>query len=235
MMTPGRFRAYTVLVAMGALLASSAPLPAQAAAATVSVDPTRTTGTLPADVLGLSYEADRLTTVPGFDPSQGNIAALLSNLGSSHVRIGAGAVDYFVYWNPSGGPLPSWAKTSLKPADLVRLAQLSAATGWKVELGVNLGHEDPTLIADEAKSAATAFAGQPGSQLADMECGNEPNGYGGRVRPAGYGYTQYVPDFLACVNAIGSNAPVAGPNTNGGAFEPAFANGQHSHVNLLTD
>jgi hypothetical protein len=95
------------LTAAGLLAASSpglAGLPALAAPpATVTVTEAQTTGTLQPDVLGLSYEADRLATRPGFDPAHGNIAALLQTLGTGNIRIGAGAVDHLVFWNPSGG------------------------------------------------------------------------------------------------------------------------------------
>lgn len=215
----------------------SPTLTAQAAGTTITVDTSRTVGTLPADVLGLSFEADRLHQTPGFDPSQGNIAALMQNLGPSVIRIGANAVDRLAFWDPSGAPLPSWATTPVTPTDLDRVARLSAATGWHTELAVNLGHEDPTSIGSEAKAAASAFAAHPGSDLRDMECGNEPNLFvGSGLRPTGWGYPQFTAtDFPECVNAIGNSAPVAGPNTNGGAWEPAFANDEHNRVIELHD
>src|SRR5690242_11462059 len=103
-------------------------VPEATPAATVTVDSGRVTGALPADVLGLSYEADRLATVPGFDPGHGNIAKLLTTLGTGNIRIGAGAVDYFVYWNPDNKPQPDWAKTSIGHDDIDRLAALVKAT-----------------------------------------------------------------------------------------------------------
>jgi len=230
----GRFGTGAAVLVLAALAAPNA-LAAVAAAqpvATVSVDPTKTAGALPADVLGLSYEADRLATVPGFDPTHGNIAKLLTTLGTGNIRIGAGAVDYFVYWNPTNKPRPSWAKTSIGHADIDRLAALAKATGWNVELGVNLGHFDPKLVADEAAYAAPRL----GSHLVAMACGNEPNLYGGRVRPSGYGYSQYRPEFESCAAALKSGgAKVAGPNTNGGRWLSNFVTDEHSRIVLLTD
>jgi hypothetical protein len=209
-------------------------LPAAAApAATVTVAESQTVGTLQPGVLGLSYEADRLATRPGFDPTRGNIAPLLQTLGTGNIRIGAGAVDHFVFWNPSGGPLPSWALTSIGPADVSRLASLAQATGWKVELDVNLGHPDYAGMGSEAQAAVQALGGQ----LVGMGCGNEPNLFaGGGLRPRGYGYAQFKPEFERCAAALaGAGAPVVGPDTNGGRFEPPFSQQERSRVSLLTD
>src|SRR5579859_869754 len=88
---------------LGLSLVGPAPaLTAQAAGTTITVDTSRTTGDLPPDVLGLSFEADRLHQTPGFDPSQGNLAPLMENLGPSVIRIGANAVDRLAFWDPSG-------------------------------------------------------------------------------------------------------------------------------------
>ena len=113
-----------------------------------------------------------------------------------------------------------------------RLAALAKATGWDVELGVNLGHFDPMLVADEAAYAVPKL----GSHLAAMSCGNEPNLYGNRVRPKGYGYSQYRPEFESCAAALASGgAKVAGPNTNGGAWLSNFVADERSRVVMLTD
>ena len=218
-----------VVVAHGA---RAGVVPEATPVATVTVDASHTAGVLPADVLGLSYEADRLATVPGFDPHRGNIANLLTTLGTGNIRIGAGAVDYFVEWNPSNKPLPSWARTGIGHADIDRLAALVKATGWNVELGVNLGHFDPKLVADEAAYAVPRL----GSHLAAMSCGNEPNLFANRVRPSGYGYAQYRPEFESCAAALKSGgAKVAGPNTNGGRWLSDFVADEHSRIVMLTD
>ncbi|MEU7870753.1 glycosyl hydrolase family 79 C-terminal domain-containing protein [Dactylosporangium sp. NPDC049140] len=207
-------------------------IPGGADAAVVAVDRNAPGNPLPANALGLSYEADQLAVAPGFDPVQGNLKNLLHTLGTGNLKVGANAVDSYVLWNPNNDPVPSWAKTPIGPAEIDRLAALSAATGWPVELAVNLAHLDEARIADEARYAATRL----GPHLLAMECGNEPNGYPGRVRDGGWGYQQYLSDFDTCARAIsGAGVRVAGPNTYNNTWIDEFARDRHAKVAYLTD
>jgi hypothetical protein len=49
--------------------------------------------------------------------------------------------------------LPPWADSRLTIADLARFGGLAAATGWKVDFGLTLGHRDPAAAADETAVA----------------------------------------------------------------------------------
>jgi hypothetical protein len=197
----------------------------------LTIDRAHPSGSLSPTALGLSFEADQLSLLPGFDPDHGNIKNLLRNLGTGYLKVGANAVDDFVYWNPTGQTPPTWAKTSLTPVEIDRLAKLSTASGWPVELAVNLAHLDPAAIADEARYATTRL----GPNLVAMECGNEPNGYAGRVRAATYGYKQYKPEFNSCAQALnGAGARIAGPNTYNGAWLGEFARDEHARISMLT-
>ena len=74
------------------------------------------------------------------------------------------------------------------------------------------------------------------AHLAAMSCGNEPNLFANRVRPSGYGYAQYRPEFESCAAALKSGgAKVAGPNTNGGRWLSDFVADEHSRIVMLTD
>jgi len=211
---------------------AASPTPGRPITATVVVDPHRVSGALPRNALGLSYEADQLALMPGFDPDRGNLLNLLRTLGPGYLKIGANAVDDYVYWNPAGDAPPTWAKTPIGRPQIDTLARLSAASGWPVELGVNLAHLDAARVADQARYVATTL----GDRLIAMECGNEPNGYPGRVRPADYGYPQYTADFNTCASAIeASGARLAGPNTYNNVWIANFARDQHQRLALLTD
>ena len=198
--------------------------------ATVTVDLSQTSGNLAPDFVGLSYEASRLPTT-AFDPTQGNLAALLRTLNfRGNIRIGGNTVDRETFWQPNNEPVPSWATVVVKPADIDRLARFSRATNWRVELAVSLGHLDATSIASEAQYASSAL----GRQLKDLECGNEPNDYSKNgLRSATYNYTQYKADFETCATAIGGHAPVAGPDTTG-AYITSFASDERSKINMIT-
>jgi hypothetical protein len=196
-----------VAAASGAASATAAPAApgAAAATATVSVDPLHTAGQLPADFLGLSFEAAILPTQV-LDSTRGNLVNLLRTLSTSgHLRFGGNSMDARTWWQPGGRPVPSYATTVISRPDLDRLAALSDASAWKVELGVNLKYLDTVSVADEAGYASTSL----GSQLLGIECGNEPDLY------AGYSYTTYQPQWQSCANAVGTQANLIGPNWSG--------------------
>src|SRR5579871_3925095 len=127
---------------------------ASSGAASVSINPTQTTGTLPANYLGFSYEASLLASNPSgtssFDSTKGNLVTLYKNLGIGNIRIGGNSVDRETFWQDNNQPVPSWGTAILKPTDIDRFAAFLQATNWKAELAVNLGHIDATSISSEA-------------------------------------------------------------------------------------
>ncbi|WP_329410268.1 glycosyl hydrolase family 79 C-terminal domain-containing protein [Nocardia vinacea] len=181
--------------------------------ATVTVEENSRFGLLPSDVIGLSYEARLLSDAISFNIHDGNLAELYRLLGTGNIRLGGNSVDRKTFWRSgdSSGAPPAWATAAVTPSDIDRLAEFVHKTGWRVELAVGLGHLDPSAIADEARYAAGAL----GNQLAVLECGNEPNDFVKDLRAANYGVAQYQSDFAACADAIGTTAPLAGPNTTG--------------------
>jgi Glycosyl hydrolase family 79 C-terminal beta domain len=166
-----------------------------AATATVTVKP-GTGAKLTDDFIGLSFEVN-LITQPAL--TSGNLAQYLKTLGPGVLRFGGNQVDK-AYWTSRGEPAPSWAATTLTPADLDRLKTLATASGWKVILGVNLAHPDPNRAADEAGYAKRAL----GDSLIAIEVGNEPNYYSGNT-PA-----RYYTNFENYRKAIAKTAPGLG-------------------------
>src|SRR3954454_7678392 len=160
-----RRRWYGVAAAVALATATSqvavAPAHADTPSTTIAVDRAHPFGDLPADFVGLSYEMRELSTqcttgacVGGFDAHQGNLVALLRNLGRSNVRIAGNQLDRDTLWVPAGqtppNPLPTWTADVVTPTDIARLNQFLKVTGWKSEVGINLAHYDPALAADEA-------------------------------------------------------------------------------------
>src|SRR5438270_459040 len=62
---------------------------------------------------------------------------------------------------------------TITPADLRTRAALMGATGWRLLLGLNLGHPVSQALVEEARVATSVF----GSSLAGLEIGNEPDLY----------------------------------------------------------
>ena len=68
-------------------------------------------------------------------------------------------------------PLPSWAASRVNPDDLARLGALSRATGWKVDLGLTLGHPDLGRWRRRRPLPGASI----GTGLATVQIGNEPD------------------------------------------------------------
>ena len=225
-----------MLLAAVTVAASAAAVPvvlgSAASAATppvVTIAQTAAGTSLSPTSLGLSYEASDLA-LPAF--TSGNLAAYLKTLGSSVMRIGGNTVDQ-TYWTSSGETPPSWSIATITPADLTALSTLAKASGWKVILGVNMKHYDPSRAADEAAHAASAL----GSSLQAIEIGNEPDlysQYSGNT-------ARYFTDFQAYVSAITTatpGIPIEGSDAaNGptGTFQNAFVSAQQglSHPDII--
>lgn len=204
----------------------------RATTVSVTVDPSRTLATLPADFTGLSFEASQLGQPAGaqWNASKGNYAALVGTLGTGVLRFGGNSLDRRTAWLPTGGPLPTWASVAVTRADVQHLAAFSASTGWKVLLGINLGHFAASSAHDEAAFAATAL----GPQLTAFECGNEPNVFTNGLRPKPYPYPQYRSEWEACAQAVSPSGPLAGPDTIGTAWTPGFISDEHGRLSLAT-
>jgi hypothetical protein len=207
-----------LIVALGSVGCSGktrvAHAEAVSAGAVVTVDAAHPGTTLPTDFLGLSFEASVLSS-DLFDPARSNLPSLLHDLGTGRLRFGGDSVDRVAAWTASPAtPSPPWAHSAVTPADLVRLGALTAATGWKVDLGLTLGHPDPATAAQEAAAAARLIGGGLGT----VQVGNEPDQLG-NVRP-GYDQAAYRADVEAYRAAIVAAAPsveLSGPDTAGPA------------------
>ncbi len=217
--------------------AASPSSPSAPTRITLTIDTAHPSGALPANFVGLSYEMRELG-VGNFDASTGNLVALLRTLGSGNLRIGGNTLDRDTLWEPAGQPppqpLPTWVQDVVGPADIARLGHFLDATGWRGEVGINLGHYDAALATNEAATLKTTLRGN----LLGAACGNEPNDWAHNgLRTAPYGYPQYLPDWQACAAAAG-NTPMVGPDvsspTTTGAWVSQFAQAQKARLSLLT-
>lgn len=204
-------------------------------AATVTVDSAHPAGRLAADAVGLSFEMRELG-IGNLDPSKGNMTQLLRTLGASNLRIGGNTLDRDTLWVPAGqpppDPKPAWVEDIVTPNDLQRLRGLLDATGWKAEVGVNVGRWDPALAADQVRAMDRIL----GRKLVAIECGNEPDQWEGKaLRPTGYAYPQYHADWTACADVIGHDR-IAGPDTAGtsSSWASSLAADEHDRMSMLT-
>ncbi|AGZ40644.1 glycosyl hydrolase family 79 C-terminal domain-containing protein [Actinoplanes friuliensis] len=222
-------------LATAALALSPTPTAVTPDPVTITIDAAQSGGRLPADFVGLSFEMRELG-IGNLDPAKGNTAALMRTLGPSNLRIAGNTLDRDTLWVPEGqqppDPLPEWVQDVVTPADIRRLDGLLRKTGWKSEVGINLGRWDPALGADQAREMTEIL----GRRLVAIECGNEPDQWAGKaLRPAGYAYADYHRDWLACADAVGHDR-IAGPDTAGTSSDWAasLARDEHDRMAMLT-
>ncbi|MFD4466912.1 hypothetical protein ACFWPA_01310 [Rhodococcus sp. NPDC058505] len=163
-MSRSRFRPdrLAVVLVAAALPVALTTVPAAAEPATpvtIVVDADRPGRTIPADFLGLSFEAN-LMHEPWIAPGAGNVAALIANLGrAGNLRFSANQVDNTAWTPDPASPLPAWANGQrVTPDDLTRVGELARNTGWSVDLGVNLAHFDPAAAAAASAPRGTGSA-----------------------------------------------------------------------------
>ncbi len=190
---------------------------------------------IPSNFLGFSYEAPVLAH-DYFSARNAAYIRLLDNLGKGVLRFGGNSVE-FTDWAEHGEPQPAWAHATLTPKDLNRLFALSRKIDWPVMLGLNLGHYDPDLFAQEGAYAVR----HGGHMLLSLEIGNEPDAFmHNGLRPQNWGYADFHREFQAyvrAVRALAPNAPFSGPTTcckEGLGWFPEFLAAEHENLVLAT-
>jgi hypothetical protein len=154
--------------------------------------------------VGLSLEAEELATK---DLSAGHqsLVALMRLLGPGVLRVGGNSLDYS-WWTSDDEQPPAWATNVVTPADLVSLRELLTVTGWRVILGVDLGHFDPARAANEVRVAVHIL----GPRLLGFEIGNEPSNYGSplvKLRPSSYSVGTYLEELAAYSASMRAASP----------------------------
>ena len=190
-------------------------------------------GKIPSDFLGLSFDFSVLPRIGRYS-SSGNLVALLRSLAPTGIlRFGGGSLDADTAWS-SDGAKPAWASSMVTPADLTRLHSLAVQTGWRIVLGLGLGHYDPTVAAQEAVAAQSAL----GPYLAAFEIGNEPDLFVSQgLRNDGWRLSDYLKEVDAYRDAISMAAPgvpIEGPDVtaslDGLTWLAPYAHAEHASM-----
>ncbi len=216
-------RSIQVLIAFLALLVGAGTLAwarstatvAQAATVVLTVETNRPGSEFAPGSVGLSMGTQELSS-GHLSPLHHRLVRLMRLLGPSVLRIGANTVDSS-WWTSNGESPPSWATNTVTPGDLSALRSLLEATGWRVLLGVDLGHFEPARVADEAHYAQSIL----GASLLGIEIGNEPDEFGNKninLRPPTYSVGEYLKEAEAYDEALRTAAPgvaIDGPATSG--------------------
>ena len=180
----------------------------------VSIDRLDPGTPVPAEFLGLSFEATALEQIAQY-AHRGDLVTLLRSLGPGVLRFGGITADQNVAWTDAATPRPPWASHAIDAAQLHSIGVLARRSGWTVLLTVGLAHYEPAAAAREVAAAHRAL----GANLAAVEIGNEPDAYGRHgFRPLPWlaqGYEEEVSDYREAIQALTPGVPIAGPDVSG--------------------
>src|SRR6185295_2052044 len=155
--------------------AVAAPLLPRAALAATSVsiriDPRRRLRAIPADYMGLGFEASSVATPGLLSADNHTYVELVRTLGAQGVvRIGGNVSDFTRYdANGTAKNLPK--DTVLTKESIRQLRTFLDATGWRLIWGLNLGTGTVENAVEEARAVTDAV----GERLIAFEAGNEPD------------------------------------------------------------
>lgn len=133
------------------------------------------------------------------------LVRLMRLLGPSVLRLTEHSLDP-TWWTSHNEPRPSWATSTITPADLSAIRRLLTLTGWRLLLGLDLGHFEPARAADEAHYAREIL----GIDLMGVEIGNEPDEYSAKsenLRPSTYNVSDYLSEAEVYRQALMQSTP----------------------------
>jgi hypothetical protein len=168
-------------------------------AATVTVDPSTTLGTIGADFTGFSYEKTHIMN-GSLTSNNTNLIGLYKLLGSPVTRIGANDVERCTWAGtgtapsqPNGQPF----STKVTTGGVDQFCSFLAATGSKAIYGVNFQLGNVT-----ASSAEVAYVmSQCPSSIVGIEIGNEPDKFGTWIDQTA-DYERFADSILATPGAL---------------------------------
>lgn len=219
---------------------------AQGPGITLSLGAGATGPTIPADYVGLSYEAAQFANPDFFAPANKPLVSLFQGLSPSGVlRIGGGSSEYTSYsdQDPQGSaPFevfgPDTSKTVKHGTVTTALALRNLrgfldATGWNCIWGLNFGQGTKENAAAEAAAVQRIL----GPRLILLQIGNEPDSFRTRYRPAEWTPADFIREWNVFHDAIAAAAPgvkFAGPDiSNKLDYLTAFAAEAPKHPDVV--
>ena len=210
------------------------------------ISPDQVLTRVPADFMGLSYEANQLAHPDVFAGSNVALANFIRNLGAKGVlRIGGNSSE-FTEWNPapdadlSDIPLPynvdkKHRRTAVSTQSIDNLRAFLDVLDWKLIYGLNLGMGTPEQAAAESAYVAKTI----GDRLLFLQIGNEPDLFHQNgLRPKEYAWDDFHGEWSKFADAVlesTPHAPLAGPDVAGNVeWIRSLADKEGSRLGLLT-
>jgi hypothetical protein len=206
-------------------------LPAQDGG-TLTLETDQPGNVIPSNFEGLSFENWILSRNPEYlDGNNQALVTLLKNLGPGIIRMGGNSSDE-TDWTGDGFNADSHFDI-LTPANIDKLADLSAKANWQVIFGLNLGHDNIDASVDEANYLHNKL----GANLYALQIGNEPDYYKLGYRPTTYSVQDYETEWLANFTPIKAQIPnvqFAGPDVSDNlVWAATFASDDALNINFV--
>lgn len=195
---------------------------------------------IPADFIGLSYEAGQLYNAEFFSPRNQSLIDAFRRLNPRGVLRLGGHLSNITPWEGVGLDEPKqvrgvrhgiedyWEWPLVDPtvqqnkhgiltrATLKNLRGFLDAVDWRLIYGLNFACGSAARAADEASAVSSII----GDRLIAFVIGNEPDGFGEDpfFRPKDYSVNDYLAEYEAWVKTIRARVPhaqFAGPDTDG--------------------
>jgi hypothetical protein len=187
---------------------------------------------VPANYCGFSAETAQLSDPAYYDGGNTSLVALHRRLSPNGVLRLGGNTSELCYWKtaPDAPPppikIPGQGRADntmpqrfvgITPEAVTNLRGFLDTCGWTCIYGLNFGTGTPERDAEEAAFVARTL----GARLMCFEIGNEPDLYitpNNLLRPAGWGFDDYMREWLAIAQAVSARAPgvkFAGPGATG--------------------
>jgi hypothetical protein len=193
------------------------------AKASLRLRPDEVLNEIPANYSGFSAETLQLSDPDFYHPGNTSLIALHRRLSANGVlRIGGNSSE-FCWWKagPEARPpvitAPGLGRADnfmpqhfspITPASVDNLRAFLDGCGWSCIWGLNLGTGSPERDAQEAAYIAHALGGK----LLFFQIGNEPDLYttsNNLLRPAGWGFADYLNEWIAIAEAVRQRVPDA--------------------------
>jgi hypothetical protein len=175
---------------------------------------------VPADFIGLSYEAMQLEDPSFFSPANKSLVAQFHHLSARGVLRLGGNTSEFGWWKAiptaqpptrthrkaDNGEPPPTTIFAVTPEAIRNLNGFLKATGWTCIYGLNLG-----FAAEEADVAEARFVAQTlGSRLLYFQLGNEVDMFNRHLRdPKTWGVDAYLKEWIPLALAVQKAVPGA--------------------------
>ncbi|HEU0196591.1 MAG TPA: glycosyl hydrolase family 79 C-terminal domain-containing protein [Nevskiaceae bacterium] len=184
---------------------------------TLTIDTTKSIGTIARNALGLSFETSRLQDPSFLSADNAALVGLIRSLGPRGVlRLGGRSADT-AQWAADAAPTgsPSKDAPALDIRMLKRLDGLLDACDWSLIYGLDFAHGNPQRAAAEAAAVQQYL----GDHLLAVHLGAAPDRYVAQGwRPSGYDAAAYANDWRQFARAVRDAAPalpLAGPGAAG--------------------